>query len=366
MATKNHNHNIKLSEEEEDFFYAMTMATSITIPWTIKAAVDLEVFDIISKAGPDAYLSASEILSHHKTENPNAAHMLERILCFLVSHSLLTCKAVTLESGHVQRRYGLTRASKHFPIREDGVSLSWFPMLAAIKEYLAPWPYLKDAVLDSGDAPIFDKVNGFSMFEYLTKNPDDGKIFNSANFSMTTVIMEKMVEVYKGFDGLKTLVDVGGGVGTCVSFISKKHPSMKIINFDLPSVVEHAAPIPGVEHVGGDMFESVPKAEAIFIKSVLHDWSDEHCLKVLKNCYEAIPDDGKVIIMELVFPEVPQPSSAMKWFYASDIVMMALLPGGKERSEDDLEVLARKAGFVSVKTACQAFGFWMIELRKCE
>ncbi|KAK9122356.1 hypothetical protein Syun_019973 [Stephania yunnanensis] len=139
MDSKNHNHDIKLSEEEDYFFYAMTMATSITIPWTIKAAVDLEVFDIISKAGPDAYLSASEIVSHHKTENPNAAHVLERILGFLVSHSLLTCKAVTLESGHVQRRYGLTRASKHFPIREDGVSLSWFPMLAAVKEYLAPW-----------------------------------------------------------------------------------------------------------------------------------------------------------------------------------------------------------------------------------
>ncbi|KAK9093729.1 hypothetical protein Scep_025198 [Stephania cephalantha] len=334
MATKNHNQHIKLYEEEEDFFYAMTMATSITIPWTIKAAVDLEVFDIISKAGPDAYLSASEIVSHHKTENPNAAHMLERILCFLVSHSLLTCKVVTLESGHVQRRYGLTRASKHFPIRDDGVSLSWLPMMAATKEYLAAWPYLKDVVIDSGDTPIFDKVNGFSMFEYLTRNPDNGKVFNSANFSVTTVIMEKMVEVYKGFGGLKSLVDVGGGVG--------------------------------VEHVGGDMFESVPKAEAIFIKSVLHDWSDEHCLKLLKNCYEAIPDDGKVIIMELVFPKVPQPSSAMKWFYSSDIIMMALLPGGKERSEDDLEVLARKAGFVSVKTACQAFGFWMIELHKSE
>ncbi|KAK9145846.1 hypothetical protein Sjap_005749 [Stephania japonica] len=363
MATHNHN-QINNADNEEDFFLAMEMATNLVVPWAIKAAVDLEVFDILSKAGPNAYLSASEIASHHNVQNSDAAQALERILCLLVSHSLLTCKAVTLESGHVQRLYGLTRASKHLAKREDGVSLSSFVLLGLQNEYSAAWPHLKDVVLEGGEIPIFDKINGYSVFEYYRRNPNIGKMFNSTQNSMTAIVMEKMVEIYKGFEGLKSLVDVGGSVGTTISFVRRKYPSIKVINFDLPSVVEHAPPIPGIEHIGGDMFVSIPKAEAVFMKSVIHNWSDEQCLKLLKNCYEAIPDHGKVIIMDLIYPQVPEPKSSMRTFYQSDVIMMALLPGGKERDENNLKELAKKAGFASVMTACRAYGYWIVELHK--
>ena len=67
------------------------------------------------------------------------------------------------------------------------------------------------------------------------------------------------------FDGLSSLVDVGGGNGTTIKLLVKACPWLQGINFDLPHVVSVAAEISGVEHVGGDMFESVPKADAAFI-----------------------------------------------------------------------------------------------------
>ncbi|XP_039010933.1 caffeic acid 3-O-methyltransferase 2-like [Hibiscus syriacus] len=112
--------------------------------------------------------------------------------------------------------------------------------------------------------------------------------------------MKKILENYDGFEELKTLIDVGGGTKATFNMIITKHPSIKDINFDLPHVIEDAPTYPGVEHVGGDMFQSVPKGDASFMKWICQDWSDEHCLKFLNKCYEALRDQGKVIVAESI------------------------------------------------------------------
>ncbi|MQI32294.1 methyltransferase, partial [Escherichia coli] len=149
-----------------------------------------------------------------------------------------------------------------------------------------------------------------------------------------------VLECYKGFEDIKRLVDVGGGLGVNINLITSKYPHIQAINFDLPHVIEHAPSYPGVEHVGGDMFESVPKGDAIFMKWILHDWSDEYCLKLLKNCYDAIPADGKVIVLEAVLPVIPETNAAWKAVSQMDVLMMTQNPGGKERSEQEFMELA--------------------------
>ena len=62
----------------------------------------------------------------------------------------------------------------------------------------------------------------------------------------TTIAINRMVERYKGFEHLKTLVDVGGGLGVTLSVITAKYPSLKGINFDLPRVIQHALVYPGI------------------------------------------------------------------------------------------------------------------------
>ncbi|KAF2323752.1 hypothetical protein GH714_036830 [Hevea brasiliensis] len=69
-----------------------------------------------------------------------------------------------------------------------------------------------------------------------------------------------------GFNGVGSLVDVGGGTGAMVSEIVKAHPHVKGINFDLPHVVATAPEYEGVTHVAGNMFTSIPPADAILLK----------------------------------------------------------------------------------------------------
>ncbi|KAK4857305.1 hypothetical protein QYF36_026720 [Acer negundo] len=63
-----------------------------------------------------------------------------------------------------------------------------------------------------------------------------------------------------------------------LSAITSKYPHIKAINFDLPHVINDAPSYPGVEHLSGDMFQSVPKGDAIILKWILNCWDDNNCL----------------------------------------------------------------------------------------
>ncbi|KAK3194498.1 hypothetical protein Dsin_025808 [Dipteronia sinensis] len=119
-----------------------------------------------------------------------------------------------------------------------------------------------------------------------------------------------------------------------------------------------------VEHIGGDMFESVPKGDAIFMKWILHDWSDEHCLRLLKNCYKSIPEDGKLIVVETILPDFPEANTATKAAFQIDVLMMTQNPGGKERSRQEYMALATGAGFSGIRFETSACNSWVMEFYK--
>ncbi|KAH7864724.1 hypothetical protein Vadar_033077 [Vaccinium darrowii] len=180
--------------------------------------------------------------------------------------------------------------------------------------------------------------------------------------SHTTLAMKDILDKYKGFAGLKQIVDVGGGLGTTLGSIISKYPHIEGINFDLPHVVKTAPSWPGVQHVGGDMFESIPKGDVIFMKWILHDWSDELCLKLLNNCWNALPESGKVIIVESILPENPQDNDPISRIgFTVDMITWTMNPGGKERTEKEFDALAKATGFAAWKPTCRAASNWVIE-----
>ncbi|KAI9076829.1 hypothetical protein K1719_041245 [Acacia pycnantha] len=190
-------------------------------------------------------------------------------------------------------------------------------------------------------------------------------VLNRAMLNQTTLVMNKILESYKGFgNNITRLVDVGGGLGVTLNLITSKYPHIQAINFDLPHVIQNASPYPRVEHVAGDMFESVPKGDVIFMKWILHDRDDERCLKLLKNCYNAIPDGGKVIVIDSVFAVKPDTSAATKSTSQLDLLMMTQSPGGKERDEQEFMDLATSSGFNGIRFQCFVCNFWVMEFFK--
>ncbi|MCI18344.1 trans-resveratrol di-O-methyltransferase-like, partial [Trifolium medium] len=67
-------------------------------------------------------------------------------------------------------------------------------------------------------------------------------------------------------EGLKSLVDVGGGIGTMTKVIAKSFPNTECIVFDLPHVVDGLQGNGNIKYVGGDMFEAIPPTQSILLK----------------------------------------------------------------------------------------------------
>lgn len=97
---------------------------------------------------------------------------------------------------------------------------------------------------------------------------------------------------------------------------------------------------------------------------ICHDWNDEQCLKLLKNCYDSLPDTGKVILVECIIPETPNSNLDARCVFQTDVIMLCHSSGGKERTRKEYEALANGAGFQGFHVVCCALNMYVIELFK--
>ncbi|KAH6805017.1 O-methyltransferase 1 [Perilla frutescens var. frutescens] len=351
----------KERERDAAFLLAMELSTGSVLPMVVKSAIDLNLLQLIKKSGGEG-ASASQLVAQLPATNPDAADMIDRILRLLTAHSVLTCTLHKLPDGGVERRYSAAPVCEFLTPNEDGVSVAPASIMLQDRVLMESWYHMKDAILEGGIP--FNRAYGKSVFEYSGTDPRFNKIFNEAMYQQSTIFMKRILDIYNGFEGLNSLLDVGGGTGASSKLIVSKYPSIKAINFDLPHVIQQATPHPGVEHVGGDMFVALPKADAIFMKWICHDWSDAHCVKVLKNCYDSLPENGKVIVAESILPEDPQSWSKALLAINGDVIMLNANLGGKERTEVEFQALAQQAGFKQLIKVCAASHIWIMEFHK--
>ncbi|KAK1427730.1 hypothetical protein QVD17_16424 [Tagetes erecta] len=346
---------------EAERTYAMQLTTSIALPMVLLTVIKLKVLETLSEAGPHARLSAHEIASRLSISNAEAPNKLDRMLQLLASYSVVTCTQENREFKPV-RVYGLASVAKHFIQNEDGASFASLMDLEQDEVSIKSWLKLEDSIIEGGTP--FETVTEMKGFEYMAHDPRFGAIFNKAMKDTSTIMIKEILKHYDGFDNLNTLVDVGGGLGGNLYMIVSQHKHIKGINFDLPNVICRAPHFPGVEHVAGDMFDYVPQGDAIFLKWIVHGWGDDDCVKFLKNCYKALPDDGKVIIVDKIVTFLPDTSSSSKTDAHADAFMMTFTNGGKERTEDEFFTLATESGFRGMRKKCFTCTYWVIEFYK--
>ncbi|KAL3336319.1 hypothetical protein AABB24_032190 [Solanum stoloniferum] len=208
-------------------------------------------------------------------KNPNASLVLERILRFLASQSFLTCNITKDDDGNVHTSYNLTPLSQSLISDKDGTSIAPFLLLSTDPVAVNSWFHFKDAILE-GELP-FNKAHGVHAFEYHGKDSRFNGVFNKAMQNVTCIDMKRILECYNGFQGVKEIIDVGGGLGISLASIISKCPNIKGINFDLPHVIKDAPTYKGIEHVGGDMFKSVPQGELILLKVSIYIYIYNTC-----------------------------------------------------------------------------------------
>ncbi|XP_077253355.1 (RS)-norcoclaurine 6-O-methyltransferase-like [Tasmannia lanceolata] len=302
---------------------------SLVLKWTL----DMSITDIIHRHGEPMTLSQVGASLPVPCGNYD---ILRRLMRYLVHMKLLRAQGDDL--------YHLTSASQ-FILVDDAKSLVPFARLIQQGDVEGRCQALCCLLEAKGATSAFETVKGEDMWSHAAKNAEHNKLFNVAMACDARLVTPALIDGCRDiFQGIKSLVDVGGGTGTASRGIAKAFPHIKCSILDLPHVVETIPDYPDVERVAGDMFSFIPRNDAVMMMKILHDWDDEDCVKILNRCKEAIPKEGgKVIIVDIVL-DIDEGHEITRTRYAFDVIMM-ISTGGKERTEKEWRKLLLNAGF---------------------
>ncbi|MFG2747427.1 methyltransferase [Streptomyces xanthophaeus] len=234
------------------------------------------------------------------------------------------------------------------PLRSD-VPGSVRPMLMPYfdEAVWASWGRFLDSVHTG--RPSVETVTGGSVFDHFASDPELSAEFHAAMAVSGSAESWALARSYD-FDGVKTVVDVGGGSGALLAGILSHHPALRGILVDTPEGVSGAPTAlaaAGVEDRcevrAQDFFASVPGGGDLYvIKSVLHDWDDEACVRILRNCRRSMDDAARLLVVEVVAPAVVD-TTTDPFLAVSDLNLM-VLTRGRERTEEEFTRLLEASG----------------------
>jgi len=102
------------------------------------------------------------------------------------------------------------------------------------------------------------------------------------------------------------IVDVGGGTGTLVAAVAAAHPHVEATVVEVAGTAErarhhlaHAGLAARTGVVESSFFDPLPAgADTYVLAQVLHDWPDADAARILARVAEALPADGRLLIVE--------------------------------------------------------------------
>ncbi|HYL94492.1 MAG TPA: methyltransferase [Terriglobales bacterium] len=306
------------------------MATGFALSSALYAVTKLNIPDLLAKGGrPVSELAAAT------NSNEDALYRVLRALDMV---------GVFAETG--SRSFALTPVSE--ALRSDARdSARELVLWLGNRFHFHVWAELSYSVKTG--KPAVDHLYGKPAFEAIESLPDVAHDFNTGMTCMSRQLAPAVLAAYD-FSGVDTLMDVAGGHGFILCEILTRHPKLKGILFDMPSVVEDpkcAQCLLNVNHrcrtIAGNFFEHIPGgADAYYMQHIIHDWDDEPALKILENCRQALKGqkNGRLLVVDSVIPESPEPHFGK----LLDLEML-LMPGGRERTEPEFRALFAKAGF---------------------
>ena len=156
------------------------------------------------------------------------------------------------------------------------------------------------------------------------------------------------IEIAKEIDTAEVdcALDVGGANGEVIRAMMRANPVLHGGVFDLPHVVPDAAEAARSDGLldrftafGGDFFEFVPSADLYVLKYILHDWDDESCIRILKNCRASLEEGGRIVVIDYLVGELGAPGPAP----LMDLNML-VMTGGRERDIVEFDALFESAG----------------------
>jgi O-methyltransferase domain/Dimerisation domain len=309
-----------MSEEKSPPRAVMDLAVAYWTSRCLHVAAELGVADALGDQPQSA-----EALAQITRSQPQA---LRRVLRALANHGIFE---------HDGERFAHNAASRLLRSDVPG-SLRSLARMMGLKVHWDAYRELDFAVRTG--RPSITSVTDGGLFAHLRTHPEEGRLFHEAMQGKSFMQLGPVLESYD-FRGLKTIGDIGGGLGHLLYAVLDQVPEARGVLFELPAVIEHARQRAAarVSYVGGDFFEDpIPPCDAYMLMTVLHDWSDAEAVSILKNLKSGAPPGAKVLIIEAVVA----PAARDEFVLDLDIEMLVMTTG-HERTRAEWESVVSQA-----------------------
>jgi O-methyltransferase domain/Dimerisation domain len=316
---------------------AIWLVRGAWVTMTLRAGCLLGVFDELGETP----VSPAEVAGRTECD-PDA---MARFLRVLVDLGLAESRGDSYLATDVGATFGTTHPSH---LRE-------LVLMQTDLATVATWHEL-EAALRTG-AGVYERVNGVSHWEHLAAQPDAERTFNAAMARRGTVQAAALLEAVD-LDGVASLVDVGGGRGAMLAAILEQRPGLTGVVADRPPVAEEATDHLAASGlgdrargVGCDFFTSVPDGADVYTMAhVLHDWTDQECIEILRTVRAAMSPQARLLVLERVLGAPGRPPAQERDLHLMDLHMLVLF-GARERTQAEYDVLLQAAGFTPSRLA---------------
>jgi orsellinic acid C2-O-methyltransferase len=207
---------------------------------------------------------------------------------------------------------------------------------------------LPEAVRTGASWP--ERHHGVGGYEQLAADEQASAVFHQSMVELTRHAAPALVALFE-LDSVRCVVDVGGGRGELLGAVLQRAPAARGVLHDQAAALEGAAE--WLERFGvaarcrieaGDFFVSVPAgADLYLLKSVLHNWDDEACRRILARCFDVMPCPARLLVIERLRPDVPGYGPRDREVARTDLNMLVSL-SGQERSRSEYAALFADAG----------------------
>lgn len=309
----------------------MSMITGYWVTQIVHAVAELSVADHLA----DRPLTAQELAAQAGSD-PDATFRLLR-----------ACASLGLTTADEQRRFSGTPLLE--TLRTGGPhSLRDIALVHGSPGHWLSWGHFPQAVRVG--SPQTAAALGMDIWDHFVANPAEGERFSHSMTELTAGLSEEVARLIDISD-VSVAVDVGGANGSLLHALMRADDTLRGVVLDLPSVeatavaeAEKAGLRERITVVGGSFFDPVPRGDLFLLKAVLHNWDDESCVTILRNCREACNPGGRVVVVEMPLGPVGEPGFAP----LLDLNMLAVLPG-RERDLADYDALLDAAGLRRTK-----------------
>jgi hypothetical protein len=311
----------------------------------VRAAADLRLADHLA-AGP---LTAEEV-ADLESSDPHATYRLMR-----------ACTGLGLLAHDGDGRFSVTPAGALLQTGVPG-SLRDHALAFGAPGHWLPWGQLPEAVR-KGETQAA-AVLGAGLFDYLAGQPEEAAQFAASMQALTGAIAADAARVIDA-SGVSLAVDVGGGTGHLVRELMRINDGLHGLVLDFPGAANAASEAAEAEGLGtrfcaeaGDFFAAVPAADLYLLKAILHDWDDDSCVRILRNCREAARSGARMIVIENVIRDVARDRFAT----LLDMNMLAVTTG-QERDLAAYDALFAASGWQRTAVHALPGGRSLLELR---